>query len=151
MDAGQVVAGSHLLLRSSHWNSVAHDFKQAHPYCFACGPDAAYPLNFIQVHHEIPFHFCILLDRPDLELDPRNLLTLCQGDRLDILDHHLSIGHEGDFRRYNPNVRRDCKRSILSKLFRPFFRKKSKPWGEMTDGDKVALRRVMDRRFPKLS
>jgi hypothetical protein len=150
MDAGQAVANSHSLKRSSHWDSICTKFKQANPYCFACGPHLTYPTNCIQVHHEIPFHFCVLLGRPDLELDTRNLITLCQSEsrELDLPDHHLYVGHEGDFRIYNPNVRRDCKRSLISKLFRPFFRKKPKSWINMTDADKKALRALMDRRFP---
>jgi len=34
----------------------------------------------LQVHHIFPFHYCIALGRPDLELDDRNLITLCEDD-----------------------------------------------------------------------
>jgi hypothetical protein len=33
------------------------------------------------VHHIFPFHYCIALGRPDLELDDRNLITLCEDEQ----------------------------------------------------------------------
>ena len=34
-------------------------------------------LGPVQVQHIFPFHYCVALGRPDLELDERNLITLC--------------------------------------------------------------------------
>lgn len=56
----------------------------------------------LQVHHIKPFHL-----HPDLELDPDNLITLCE---IKGRDHHLLIGHLDDWEAYNPNVRHDVKR-----------------------------------------
>jgi hypothetical protein len=61
------------------------------------------------VHHIFPFHLCIALGRPDLELDPRNLVTLCQsesGRRTE--DHHLLLGHLDDFESANLDVVADA-------------------------------------------
>jgi 5-methylcytosine-specific restriction enzyme A len=77
--------------RSSHWPSVRAKFVKAHPRCEACG--VAKGLN---VHHIRPYQ-----SNPELELDPTNLITLCR-------EHHLSIGHLGNWHRANPNVSRDA-------------------------------------------
>lgn len=86
--------------RSSEWVSVRNEFVRLHPRCEACG--SGYNLN---VHHVEPFHL-----RPDLELEPSNLITLCR-------DHHFRIGHDPDGKgprkpswlESNPNVRSDAK------------------------------------------
>ena len=85
--------------RSGQWVQVRAEFVRLHPRCEACG--SAYNLN---VHHIIPFH-----ERPDLELDEGNLITLCR-------EHHFRIGHDPDgngprkpsWLESNPNVRRDA-------------------------------------------
>jgi hypothetical protein len=43
----------------------------------------------------MPFHL-----RPELELDPNNLIVLC----MDVNECHLEIGHGGSLRCYNPKV-----------------------------------------------
>jgi hypothetical protein len=53
------------------------------------------------VHHVIPFHL-----RRDLELDPENLITLCENKR-DGVNCHLLFGHLGCFKSFNPSVRAD--------------------------------------------
>jgi len=50
------------------------------------------------VHHIYPFHICRALDRPDLEYDHRNLVTLCK-------DHHWVLGHFTEWDCYNPYVK----------------------------------------------
>lgn len=85
--------------RSGQWVQVRADFVRLHPRCEACG--SAYNLN---VHHVEPFHL-----RPDLELEPSNLITLCR-------EHHFRIGHDPDGKgprkpswlESNPNVRSDA-------------------------------------------
>ena len=85
--------------RSGKWVEVRFDFVRKHPRCEACGSMAN-----LNVHHVIPFH-----ERPDLELDEGNLITLCR-------EHHFRIGHDPDGKgprkpswlESNPNVRRDA-------------------------------------------
>jgi 5-methylcytosine-specific restriction protein A len=87
--------------RSSKWPAVRNYFVKLHPACEACGTTES-----LNVHHIIPFH-----ERPELELDLANLITLCR-------DHHFSLGHFRNWSKYNPNVRRDAaklKRNLLKK------------------------------------
>ena len=65
--------------RSSKWPEVRAEFVKKHPVCEACG--TADELN---VHHIEPFHL-----KPELELVPKNLITLCRKD-------HYFIGHDPD-------------------------------------------------------
>lgn len=85
--------------RSSEWVQVRSEFVRKHPRCEACGSTAN-----LNVHHVVPFH-----ERPDLELDEGNLITLCR-------EHHFRIGHDPDGKGpmkpswllSNPNVRSDA-------------------------------------------
>jgi hypothetical protein len=74
--------------RSGEWRRVRDEFVEKFPFCAACGTSAA-----LNVHHVEPFHI-----RPELELDPSNLLTLCR-------EHHFRIGHDpdGPWRPKKPN------------------------------------------------
>ncbi|HEY3993606.1 MAG TPA: HNH endonuclease [Ktedonobacteraceae bacterium] len=81
--------------RSPEWPAVAHAHLAKEPACRVCGHRG----QGLQVHHIKPFHLY-----PDLELDPNNLITLCE---LKGRDHHLLIGHLDDWESYNPQVRTD--------------------------------------------
>lgn len=85
--------------RSSRWDDVRDNYLLVHAQCEACGG-----IKSLQVHHIVPFHV-----DPNKELDPDNLVTLCMGD----YDCHLTVGHGGSFRHYNPDVREDVKRFLL--------------------------------------
>lgn len=100
IDAGSIVAGE--IPRSDKWSAVEKAHLQQHPTCAACG--LGHPKQGLQVHHMLPFHFCVKLGRPELELDERNLMTLCDET---INNHHLLLGHLGNFQSYNPNVKAD--------------------------------------------
>jgi hypothetical protein len=63
----------------------------------ACG----YKGRKLQVHHIKPFHL-----HPNLELDPGNLITLCEARGR---DHHLLLGHLDAWDSYNEHVREDVK------------------------------------------
>ena len=100
IDPGAIVAGE--IPRSDKWPAVETAHLQRQPACVACGQGQ--PKHGLQVHHMLPFHFCVKLGRPELELDERNLMTLCDET---INNHHLLLGHLGDFQSYNPNVKAD--------------------------------------------
>lgn len=85
-DPGVIAAGG--VPRSPRWPAVRAAHLKANPACAACGAR-----NALEVHHIQPFHV-----RPDLELDPRNLLTLC-GDPC-----HLVHGHMMAWARWSPTV-----------------------------------------------
>ena len=65
--------------RSSKWSSVRNEFVSRNPFCAACGSR-----KDLNVHHVKPFH-----SNPELELDMKNLITLCR-------EHHFRIGHDPD-------------------------------------------------------
>ena len=73
--------------RSSGWRKVRKEAIDAHPYCAVCGRK-----HLLQVHHKKPFQH-----RPELELDPDNLIVLCGRC-------HLLIGHWGWWKATNPYI-----------------------------------------------
>ena len=84
--------------RSSKWRSVRAQHTRENPSCAVCGSTSS-----LEVHHIEPFHA-----RPDLELEPSNLLTLCDGLRRRGLNCHHLFGHFRNWRRINPNVIEDA-------------------------------------------
>lgn len=63
------------------------------------------------MHHINPFHYVVYLGRPDLELDQRNLICLCETeDGKPAPDHHVLIGHLGNFKLGNLLVAEDAVR-----------------------------------------
>ena len=80
--------------RSPHWSSVRTAHLKTAGTCEACGSDKS-----LEVHHKQPFH-----DKPELELDPSNLITLCDGS----INCHLLVGHLGDWKSFNVDVVADA-------------------------------------------
>jgi 5-methylcytosine-specific restriction protein A len=76
--------------RSSKWPAVRKAFLRKHPRCELTGAT-----DNLDVHHVAPFH-----ERPELELDESNMMTLRR-------DAHLLFGHLGDWQSINPDVRFD--------------------------------------------
>jgi 5-methylcytosine-specific restriction endonuclease McrA len=97
-DEGAHIARAHGHERSSEWSRVAKEHRLREPVCMACG----YKGKKLQVHHIKPFHL-----HPHLELDPHNLITLCEARGR---DHHLLLGHLGAWDSYNEHIRDDVKR-----------------------------------------
>lgn len=89
-DPGVVAAG---VPRSSAWPKVRAAHLQANASCEACGQRDA-----LEVHHVQPFHL-----RPELELDPTNLMTLCADPC------HIVHGHLMAWSRHNPTARIDVR------------------------------------------
>ena len=77
--------------RSRQWRTVRNEHLFMHPRCVVCGLATK-----VQVHHIVPFHLA-----PELELEPTNLLTLCENKKYG-LNCHLLIGHLGNYQRVNP-------------------------------------------------
>lgn len=90
--------------RSDKWATCRKHFLAAHPFCAYCGGTTK-----LQVHHVHQFNDMTPeqrgTDAPGGELDPNNLIVLCEDPAT---DHHLHIGHSGNFKTSNPNVRADC-------------------------------------------
>jgi len=136
--------------RSGHWPTVQHHFVKDNPLCAVCkrGHDEV-KLN---VHHQIPFSYCIELSRPELELEPENLVTLCVSGE----NHHLYIGHLDDFHSYNPDVQHDIKhyanksklKILNDRQWRLKKQHRPQPAHKMSDQEKEQLREYLNVRFP---
>ncbi len=83
--------------RSGKWAGVRAAHLKLHPTCALCGGSEA-----LEVHHRKPFHL-----HPELELDPENLITLCESKR-DGVNCHLFCGHLGNFKSLNADVETDA-------------------------------------------
>ncbi len=97
VDYGTHIARQHGHERSPEWHRVAMEHRLREPACVACG----YKGKKVQVHHIKPFHL-----HPNLELDPHNLITLCEGRGR---DHHLLLGHLDAWDSYNEHIRDDAR------------------------------------------
>jgi 5-methylcytosine-specific restriction protein A len=82
--------------RSNLWPSVRKEYLSHNPVCEMCGGKKR-----LNVHHKKPFHL-----HPDLELNPKNLITLCEANPE--VNCHLFIGHLGNFKGFNPVVVKDA-------------------------------------------
>lgn len=78
--------------RSPKWSKVRKEHLNKFSVCAACGRNTK-----LEVHHKIPVHL-----NPDLELDPNNLITLCDDPC------HLVFGHLFNYKSYNKSVENDC-------------------------------------------
>lgn len=75
--------------RSPKWEEFKKEYAKTHlPVCAVCGGTSQ-----LNLHHLKPFHVF-----PELELDPANVIWLCNAKR-----HHIEIGHLGNFQSINPH------------------------------------------------
>jgi len=88
--------------RSPLWPKVRAAHLKLFPTCAVCGWAGQEEL---QVHHCMPFS-----QNPALELDPGNLITLCQKHSC-----HLLFGHLCSFKSWNAQVREDAA-TMLAKI-----------------------------------
>ena len=84
--------------RSSKWPTVRKNHLKNNPTCAVCGGD-----KVLEVHHLISF-----AQNPELELDPDNLITLCESKSKGGLNCHLVFGHLTNYKKINPNVVEDA-------------------------------------------
>lgn len=140
--------------RSGHWPTIEKAFRKLHPQCTCCVVSST---KHVQIHHHFPFHYCVALGRPDLELDMRNLITLCEWPSHPSPDHHLLIGHLDDFKSSNLAVASDAHvfRGMSAAAIKkdPRWIKKVKgrlkPLDAMAAKDKADFKRLMNATFPK--
>lgn len=78
--------------RSSKWPKVRDEHLKLDPVCNVCGGK-----EDLNVHHIVPFH----IDKSK-ELDPNNLITLCNGNGC-----HFAFGHLYNWSSYNSEVKTD--------------------------------------------
>ena len=92
--------------RSDHWPVVRKAHLKDHPDCAVCGGNEK-----LQVHHIRPFHI-----HPELELEPTNLVTLCESGGSNC---HLLFGHLKNFKSFNVNVLADSALWLAKIMNRP--------------------------------
>ncbi len=158
-DHGAVIAAQHGIERSPHWPVVEKAHLKLQPYCVACKPGTNITAG-LQVHHIFPFHYCIALGRPDLELDLRNLITLCEHEESRPGDnHHLLIGHLDDFKSSNLVALEDAENTFFgmsaadikqSKVWLDKKQSRLKPLEQMTQQEKDDFTALMNKTFPKI-
>lgn len=85
--------------RSGQWPRVRREFLETHDECAACGRTGD-----LEVHHIIPVHVALAMGKPELELDPANLIALCGNPC------HFVHGHLMGWARTNEDVVEDCRR-----------------------------------------
>jgi hypothetical protein len=145
-DHGALVAALYGIARSSRWRGVEADFLSKFPTCAACGGTGG-----LNVHHVFDFHEAIDLGRPDLELDERNLITLCTE-----LQHHILLGHLDSYQSYNPTVRRDVatyhgwsEEAIREDAaYQAMVAARPAAWSDWTPAQRVAHRAWLDANMP---
>jgi len=74
--------------RSSRWGYVRQGYIALYPTCAVCGTK-----KDIEIHHQRPYHL-----HPELELDSKNLISLCRRD-------HLLFGHLGNFKSFDAEIK----------------------------------------------
>lgn len=82
--------------RSKDWPKIRKLFLNQHSTCAVCNG-----IKNIEVHHIQPFH-----TNPELELDPTNLITLCESKKHGV-NCHLFFGHLGNYKLVNYDVTLD--------------------------------------------
>lgn len=83
--------------RSGLWPRLRKEFLEKSPRCAVCGGSKK-----LEVHHIYPFHVA-----PQFELEPDNLIVLCEAGRGGI-NCHLFFGHYGNYKLFNEDVRKDA-------------------------------------------
>lgn len=94
------------VLRSPLWAGVRRAHLRQNPTCACCGT-----YEHCEVHHIKPVHIA-----PELELEPKNLVTLCASPSHNC---HLWIGHLGSWLSWNTTVIRDASRMLSRIRTRP--------------------------------
>lgn len=85
-----------VIKRSTKWPALRRKYLSQHPNCEFCGNDKS-----LDVHHIIPVHVS-----RELELEPSNLMTLCEGDNITHICHFV-FGHLYNWMHYNKDIRQD--------------------------------------------
>lgn len=95
--------------RSSRWPAVRAAHLKANPTCAACGAREK-----LEVHHLYPVGWP---HGADFELEPGNLLTLCERATHNC---HFWVGHLGDWKSRNPHARLDASQLLTRIKNRPY-------------------------------
>lgn len=137
------------VLRSPHWEALRKEvITERGSKCEISGATTD-----LEAHHIIPFHFCVILGRPELELEKKNLIILSRGP----VDIHLLLGHFDNFGSYNINITdikkwqdfiKSCKDIATDAAYLKLKASRPKLWDDMATRDRTNLRKLMDKMFP---
>ena len=141
------------IARSPLWPATRKKFLAKMPKCAACDETVK-----VEVHHMYPFHYVVDCGRPDLELDDRNFVTLCERpDR----DHHLLVGHLDDWQSYNSPKKPAQLAAFIKKYsgkslqeikadaaFKAACKLKFKHLDKMTVAERAAFKQMLDALWP---
>lgn len=106
---------THGRARSGQWPRVRGEFLASNGKCAACGST-----KDLQAHHVVAFH-----TRPELELEPSNLIALCEGMERNC---HRFVGHLDDFSSINERSREDAASWISRIIDRPSWDPSKSDW-----------------------
>ncbi len=151
---GTLVAARYGVARSAKWPAAERAHVARSPHCTACRR----PGLRVEVHHIFPFDFRVRLGRADLELDERNLITLCaESDARGAGDHHFLLGHFGDYESMNLHVRAEAAGRFhgmtavelrANEGWRKLAEGRPAHLGEMSRDARRELRETMNREMP---
>lgn len=159
LDHGALEAAKFGVTRNPHWHIVEREVLEEQPNCIACDPYNTVEHVGLQVHHkQVSFHVAVLLGRPDLEMDKRNLCTLGETEHnKPAPDHHLLLGHGNNFQRdCNPFIDQDVVtfRGMTTEQIKgsPVFQQRMtqlpRPFSQWTRDEKIAKRKELDTKLP---
>ena len=92
--------------RSPKWRAFRAARIAEHPYCAACGGTKK-----LEAHHLRVFH-----KHPELELDPNNILILCDSPGRNC---HFSVGHLFSWESWNESAALDAAKILYKVRTRP--------------------------------
>jgi len=85
-------------IRSPRWREVRAEHLRKNPTCAVCGGTKTLEVHHIKLFSQFPAE----------ELNPQNLITLCESGKLGVTCHRF-FGHLGNYRQPNPDVVMDSK------------------------------------------
>jgi hypothetical protein len=158
MSGKSIAVQKHDAERDPKWPEFRDAFIAKNPACVVCGKGKKDNVG-LQAHHIFPFHYCINLGRKDLELDDKNLITLCENEKDESSNnHHLLVGHLDDFESSNLDVVSDARITYKGRTEEQI--KADAGWqskkaarlphlDQMSPNDKQAFKWAMNTRYPK--
>lgn len=142
--------------RSNKWFLNRIQYLSEHNFCVVCGENGS--PDKCGVHHIIPYHIFMYFNRPELEFDFNNLMTLCVDNKEHTTNnHHLLLGHLNSYYSFNVNIFDDVvtfvgmnKYEILNSLpFKLNVLARPKPLLFMNESEKLKIQFTINTLFKK--
>ena len=139
--------------RDPKWDEARDKYLKTHHKCVVCGRNTD-----LQIHHMFPVSYIRELGRPELELDERNFMTLCESDDDSHTEnHHLLIGHLDSWKSMNEHVVANAKKFInhtaaqikANPQWKAEVAKRPRPATALTKAEKEHIIKLMESKFGK--